>query len=249
MPPLRADGLPPAVARRFEFERDSFAYPNELVWEYQFTNGAGRMTMRPRLPRPAYTHRCFVLTAAARRFQFHAGFDPDQPRLADEAYRQRVRAVLGRSPRRVSPPEQRIRFPGYTGLRQFSAAQERLLKAKCGGAWRSYVLRSHWRMVFSISRAHQQRTAGQLGDTIQRLGSAVVHLVRFPKLTINHGMILFAAEPGAGGWRFGAYDPNDPRRPAELTYHAATRTFELPANAYWPGGALDVIEIYRNWWL
>ena len=33
-----------------------------------------------------------------------------------------------------------------------------------------------------------------------------------------------------------------------LTYHSAERQFTLPANRYWPGGKLDVIEVYRTWW-
>ena len=30
-----------AVRRRFEFERDAFAFPNELVWEYHFDEVTG----------------------------------------------------------------------------------------------------------------------------------------------------------------------------------------------------------------
>jgi hypothetical protein len=32
-----------------------------------------------------------------------------------------------------------------------------------------------------------------------------------------------------------------------LTFDRATRTFSFPFNDYWPGGRLDVYEIYRSW--
>jgi hypothetical protein len=140
-------------------------------------------------------------------------------------------------------------IPGYGGLREFSTAQERLLKFECGGAWRSYVLRSHWRMIFPISRAHQVRTAAQLLEAIRQQKVPVIHLVRFPRLNMNHGMVLFEAEESAATIRFQAYDPNDPEKPSVLSYERGKKMFSLPANLYWAGGFLNVIEIYRSWWL
>jgi hypothetical protein len=124
-----------------------------------------------------------------------------------------------------------------------------LLKAECGGAWQSYVLRSHWRMLFPISRVHQEKTAEQLLSEIRRGASPIIHLVLFPKLTINHGMILFDVEATPSGLTFNAYDPNQPASPTTVQYDRGTKQFSLPANAYWAGGKLDVIEIYRDWWM
>src|SRR5208283_1207804 len=145
------------------------------------------------------------------------------------------------------PGENQIVVPGFANLRAFSAAREKLLKAECGGAWRSYVLRSHWRMVFPISRAHQARTAASLTAALRRDFSPIVHLVKFPALTINHSMLLFAAAETPEGVAFQAYDPNNPVQPASLLYHAGSRTFTSPPNHYWAGGALDIIEIFRHW--
>jgi hypothetical protein len=55
-----------AVRRRFEFERDTFAFPNELVWEYHFDEATGTTGAARRVPAPDYVHRCFVLVRAAR---------------------------------------------------------------------------------------------------------------------------------------------------------------------------------------
>jgi hypothetical protein len=239
----------PETQRRFDFVRDSFAFANELMWEYRHDPVTGRTTTLVREPKPDYTLRCFVLTAAVRKFFHHAHFDPAAPRQSAREYLPLIRRVLARSPRQFSEAATRVCLPGFDGLRSFSAAFEALLKAECGGAWRSYVLRSHWRMVFPISRRHQAVTAARLQETIARDGTAVVHLVLFPKLTINHGVVLFGAREVTAGIAFEVYDPNDPSRPVTLTYHRDTRTFHFPANAYWAGGRLNVIEIYRNWFI
>ena len=53
----------------------------------------------------------------------------------------------------------------------------------------------------------------------------------------------------SAGLDFAAYDPNDPTQPTRISYDASQQIFSLPANAYWAGGRLDVIEIYRSWFL
>ena len=236
-----------ACGRRFDFSRDSFAFANELLWEYQFDPQTGRANFLRREPKPAYTLRCFVMVRAARQFLYHAGFDAGQAALRDEDYRTLIRQIISRNPRTPCAPERRIVMPGYASLREFSAARGRLLKEACGGAWRSYVLRSHWRMVLPISRAHQQRTAAALVAALEQNQAPIVHLVRFPALTINHGMILFAVASPPEAFKFSAYDPNNPAAPVELTFNHQTGSFSLPPNAYWAGGELKVIEIFRNW--
>jgi hypothetical protein len=237
------------ILRRFDFERDSFAFANELIWEYQFDPTTSKTSFRRREPKPDYAHRCFVLTRAARQFLYHARFDADQKIADDETYRRLIRKVVSRNPRTPCEPDGQIVIPGFASLHEFSRAQEKLLKAECGGAWRSYFLRSHWRMVFPISRAHQERTAARLAAAIKQNVSPIVHLVRFPSLTINHGMILFAAAESANCLEFSAYDPNDPAQPARLAFNRAAQIFFLPSNSYWAGGELNVIEIYRSWFL
>ena len=235
--------------RRFEFERDRFGFANELLWEYRYGGPGEKTTVQPRKPKPDYVLRCFVLVRAARQFLYHARFEPNEPQANEATYRQVIRAILARNPRFRCGPDEQIAVPGYSGLRDFSKAWEQMFKVECGGAWRSYVLRSHWRMVFPISRAHQARTVGRLVASIREHGAPIIHLVRFPRLNMNHGMILFAAGEEENGIRFQAYDPNDPSKPSVISYDYATRTFSLPPNLYWSGGTLDIIEIFRSWWL
>jgi hypothetical protein len=234
-------------ATRFQFERDTFAYANELVWEYRLEPGATTMTTFRNDPPPAYAHRCFVMVRSVRQFRYHARFDAGLPVAEAQTYRRQIREVVSRSPRRPSPEPARIVIPGYGGLRAFSQAQEPLLKAECGGAWQSYFVRSHWRMVFPVPRWHQAGTAQQLIRALEAGRQPIVHVFRFPRVTINHGIVLYSCAETPAGLRFSAYDPNIPEHPAELNYHRADRTFLLPRNHYWAGGRVEVLEVYRGW--
>src|ERR1700744_3625968 len=177
-----AQSAPPAL-RPFHFERDTFAFQNQTHWEYRF-DAAGKMAFSRAQPPPTYAHRCFVLTRAARQFFYHVRFEPNQPPPDDSAARQLIRSVVSRHPRQRPAPGDEIVIGGYADLRAFSLAREALFKANCGGAWRSYVLRSHWRMVFPIAREHQARTADSLLAATQNGTPSIVHLVKFPALTI-----------------------------------------------------------------
>lgn len=237
------------ATRRFEFERDRFGFANELLWEYRYGSPGVKTTVHRRTPKPDYVLRCFVLVRTARQFLYHARFEPRQPQADEQTYRRLIRDVLARNPRFRCEPDKQIVIPGYEGLRTLTEAWEQLFKFECGGAWRSYFLRSHWRMIFPISRAHQARTAEQLAKSIRRGNAPTIHLVRFPQLDMNHGMILYSVEESDDQMRFQAYDPNDPEKPSVLTYERSQRTFFLPPNLYWAGGRLNIIEIYQSWWL
>jgi hypothetical protein len=238
---------PAAPTRQFDFERDVFSFANELVWQYRLDPATGSMTTLKNNPPPQYTHRCFVMVRSARQFFYHARFEVQRPPVAAESYRPLIRQVVGRSPRQPSREPDKIVFPGYDGLRAFSQAQEALVKAECGGAWQSYALRSHWRVVFPISRRHQRNVSEQLLESFGPRAIPIVHLVRFPHMTINHGIVLFGHQETEAEILFAAYDPNQPGQPTQLIYRRADQTFQFPPNHYWPGGRVDVIEVFRSW--
>ena len=235
-----------APALHFNFAQDTIAYPNELVWEYRFDEH-GRWVHNRRAPNPGYTHHCFVVARAAKQFFEHARFDPTQPVADADTYRRLIRKVVSISPRKDLPAGAKIVIPGFANLREFSRAQEKLLKAGCGGAWRSYFQHGHWRMIWPFSRRHQKKMAEELVNDLKQNRPPVVHLVRFPSLAINHAMLLFDFTENEKEIGFAAYDPNSPDHPAELTYDRTTRAFSLPTNFYFPGGRVDVYEIYRDW--
>jgi hypothetical protein len=240
---------PEQFHRPFLFERDTFAFANELLWEYRLDPVTGTMTTLRHDPAPEYAHRCFVMVRSARQFFYHARFEKDLPVVDTDTYKKLVCEVISRSPRRPSLEEDKVVFSGYDCLRSFSQAQEQLLKAECGGAWESYFLRSHWRMIFPISRSNQEALSEQLLKAFNERFALIVHLVRFPQLTINHGIVLFGFKETDSTILFEAYDPNIPAHSSELIYDRATRTFYYSRNHYWAGGRLDVIEIYRGWFM
>jgi hypothetical protein len=187
-----------------------------------------------------------VVVRSARQFFYHARFDPDQPAAEPAHYCQLVRRVVSRSPRRRCADGDRIVFPGYACLRAFSQANEPLLKAECGGPWQSYFLRSHWRMIFPVRRWHQARMAQRLCRGVREGRAPTAHLFRFPRISINHGVMLFGLVETERELQFEAYDPNLPGNPVKLHYDSASRTFSFPPTIYWAGGPVNVIEIFRG---
>jgi len=236
-----------SFSRPFVLGQDNFVYRNDLVWLYYVDPGTGEWTHRPREPKPDYTHHCFVVARAARQFFQHARFDPSQPVADTATYRQLVHEVATTSPRRLLPPEKVIVIPGYTNLLQFSQAHERLLKDECGSFWQSYFQRGHWRMIFPFSSGHQQRTADELLDALRRNRPPVLHLVRFPSLSINHAVLVIGSEETEEKIRFAVYDPYEPTNPVNLEFDRKQQRFSFPRNAYFIGGRVDVYEVYCSW--
>lgn len=233
--------------RRFQFERDTFAFAHELVWKYHFDPLSGTMTTFKADPPPTYYHRCFVMVRSTRQFFHHARFEPQLPPVNSQAYRKLIREVVSRNPREACAEPERLVVPGYDGLRSFSRAHEPLLKSECGAAWESYFLRSHWRMVFPVSGRHQEAIAHQLKRSIPKRGVSLVHLFRFPHITINHGIVLFGVAESKQHIEFEAYDPNLPAHPVHLVFDCHRRAFTFAPNCYWGGGVLSVIEIFCEW--
>src|SRR5262245_50354342 len=67
--------------RPFDFYTDTFAFPNELVWVYEY-DSEGNWTTRKREPKPDYYQHCFVIARVARQFLENARFAPELP-IAD----------------------------------------------------------------------------------------------------------------------------------------------------------------------
>ena len=234
-------------SRPFKFGEDTFAYANELVWQYETDPATGKMTHHTQSPKPDYTHHCFVLALAARQFFDNAQFDAAAQSVDEKQYRRLIDKVVKTNPRRPLAPDRQIVIPGYSNLFSFSRAEEKLLKRECGGAWQSYFQRGHWRMIFPLTRSHQERMAQQLVGRLKAGGVPLVHVVRFPSLSINHAMLFYDFKETNETIEFTAYDPNDPKHPLPLTFNRAQRRFLMPRTNYFPGGRVDIYEIFYSW--
>lgn len=231
-------------ARRFCFERDTFAFAHELVWKYHFDPVTGAMTTYKSDPPPTYYHRCFVLVRATRLFFDCARFAPELPKTDAQNYEKIIRQIIASNPRKKCAEENRLVIPGFDGLRSFSRAHENLLKANCGAAWESYFLRSHWRMIFKVYGRFQEKMAEKLKRSFKKRSLPLVHLFRFPRITINHGIVLIGFTETETQIEFAAYDPNIPAHPVKLVYEKQLQRFTFAPNIYWGGGALSVMEIF-----
>lgn len=235
-----------AARREFHISEDTFAFANELRWEYRTDAMTGRTTTHRRTPPPEYSLHCFSLARSARQFFEKAAFAPGQPSADPNTYRRLMRKIVSTNPRSYEAGGSRIVVPGFSNLHDFSRAHERLLKSQCGGPWQSYFQRGHWRMVFPFTRRHQARVAEQLTRSLRAHRLPIVHLVRFPRLTINHALLLFDFAETEHEIQFQAYDPNQPAQPVLLKFNRDDRTFYFPARDYFSGGRLNVYEIYNG---
>jgi hypothetical protein len=245
--PLTQTENPPlemGASRPFDFSSETFSYVNELVWEYFFDTKTGQGTAQKRNPPPTYAHHCFVVVRSARQFFLHAVFEPNLAPVEDHEYAVLIRAVVARSPQAPSSNGQRISIPGFANLRRFSEAHADLLRQNCGGAWQSYAQRGNWRMVLPFSRSHQATMAEGWRHAVAARRYPIVHVVTFPRLTINHAVLLLAAEISAARIEFQAYDPNICEHPLLVSYDRRARRFEFPRTHYCAGGRVKAYEIY-----
>jgi hypothetical protein len=231
--------------RQFVFERDTFSFPNSLE-KIRFYDVKGDWVVQKVNPRPPYTLHCFVVSRSVLQFFEHARFAPELSKADDETYFKLIRRVVETDPRVMLPDDEKIVIPGYADLRSFSKDKEPLLKDACGGAWQSYVQRGHWRMVLPFSRRQQRHVADRLLAEVTQNQPAVVHLVRFPSLSINHAVLIFEARKVGDEIEFKTYDPNTPQGPRTIRYRPDEGTFTMATNDYFPGGRIDLYQVYHG---
>ena len=102
-------------------------------------------------------------------------------------------------------------------------------------------------MIFPFSRSHQEKMAKQLETELKRRGPIAVHVVRFPELSINHAVVIFGANESDDAIAFRAYDPNHPEQEMIVWFDPLSSTFNLGQSDYFPGGRVDIYEVYYSW--
>jgi hypothetical protein len=236
----------PSSQRPFIFGEDTFAFENGLVWEYHHGED-GRTTTQKREPAPDYSLHCFPLSRAAKEFFLSARFDPSGVKPEKGERRALIKKVVATNPRRGLPEAKKIVIPGYADLHDFSVENEDLLKQECGSATSSYFQRGHWRMIFPFTGRQRAKQAEGLAESVSRNCPAIAHVYTFPRLSINHAILVYGAESAENGTAFTFYDPNDPCRPGKLLFDANTRRFFLEPNAYFRGGHVQVYQVFHKW--
>src|SRR2546423_1400126 len=77
------------AGRPFDFQRDTFAYANELVFNHD--NSASGTNVKLVSHEHSYTRRCFIMAAGVVQFLKHARFDPQAPPVSTEELGRRIR--------------------------------------------------------------------------------------------------------------------------------------------------------------
>lgn len=219
----------------FVFATDTFAFPNQV-----------------RAHSPAsedlYANYCFVMARSLRQFFRFARFDPALPRLASEAYVERVRAVVARSPWEAAlPPDDRVVIPGYANLREFSAAEEAAVKEGLGGRFWTLVHWTNWRVGFPVTAGQQERVARQ---TIEELhaGRLVQLLVtNIPTIELNHTVVAFGYRRTPRGVEFAIWDPNEPGAPGVVRFDEQRRRFWAERMFDTRPGVIRAFRMYHSW--
>ena len=238
-----------AVEPQFRFDRDTFAFANQTVFEYH--EGHASLRKKSAVKRDAYNRHCFVLCRTAMQFKKFARFEPRGTPLDDTSLAARVRAVTHQAAwAKPLPENQRIVFPGYKNLRELSAARRELLQLNIGHGWPSYFRISNARMMFQTGDGYQEKTHNRLNATLARGEVFIGFLTTYPRLSINHSVLIYKQEsfsPNPGVERYFVYDPNHPESPRELTWSPHDRSFSYQKDWDFIGGSVRIYQVYNKW--
>jgi hypothetical protein len=237
-----------AVASEFHFDRDTFAFANQTVFEYH--EGHASLRREP-TRRDAYKRHCFVMCRTIMQFKKFARFDPRGAPLDDASLAARIHAVTHRAAwDEPLPEDQRIVFPGYRDLREMSKARRELVQLNIGHGWPSYFRISNARMIFQQGAGYQEQTHAHLDAALARGQMFVGFLTTYPRLSINHSVLVYKRKsfsPNPGVERYLVYDPNHPESPRELVWSPQTRSFSYQKDWDFIGGYLRVYQVYGKW--
>ncbi|HYE33392.1 MAG TPA: hypothetical protein VEH27_18355 [Methylomirabilota bacterium] len=183
------------------------------------------------------------MSRSARQFFEYARFEPALPRQSEKEYKRAIRTVVGLRPGKERPD---VVIAGYTNLNHFSRDHARLLQENCGGAWQSYFQRGNWRMTLPFSRKGQAKTAKRLKAEVRKNCPPILHVARFPQLSINHTVLVYECLEAQSGLILLAYDPNEPNTPIAIHYDQQLRWFIFPQTKYFAGGKVNAYPIYTG---
>ena len=238
-----------AAEPEFRFDRDTFTFANQTVFEYH--EGHGSLRKKSAVKRDAYNRHCFVLCRTAMQFKKFARFDPHGAPLDDVSLAACVRAVTHRAAwAEPLPDDERIVFPGHKDLREMSEARRELLQRTIGHGWPSYFRISNARMMFQQGAGYQEKTHARLNAALARGEVFIGFLTTYPRLSINHSVLIYKQKsfsPNPGVERYFVYDPNHPQSPRELIWSPRTRSFSYQKDWDFIGGFVRVYQVYSKW--
>ena len=103
---------------------------------------------------------------------------------------------------------------------------------------------THW------GAGYQEKTHARLNAALARGQVFVGFLTTYPRLSINHSVLIYKQKsfsPNPGVERYFVYDPNHPESPRELTWSPHTRSFSYQKDWDFIGGSVRVYQVYGKW--
>jgi hypothetical protein len=235
--PAPAAGAAPIAVPGFSFAADTFAFPNEVRAHRPDTDDL-------------YANYCFVLARTLRQFFAFARFEPAAPRLAPDAYIERVRRVVARPPWQPTlPHDDRVVIPGYPNLRALSLGEEGAVKAALGPRFWTWVHWTNWRVTFPVTAGHQAGVAQEIMDEVGRGHLVQLLVTNWPKPELNHTVVAYEFRDSSTRIEFVVWDPNDPAGPGLLTFDRPQRRFEATRLHDTALGLIRVFRMYYSPWL
>jgi len=240
-----------AAARTFDFVRDTFAFQNATVLKYKNGRPTLKLNSAPNDPPNDYQRSCFVMSRTDMQFYKFAKFEPKAPALNDTELATRIRLVARHAPWYPAlPANQRVSFPGYSDLREMSKARPKILQQNIGSGFATFFRLGNYRMFYQHSRKYQEKTHANLDAALARDDLFVAYLSTFPRLTLNHAVLVFAHRQnrtGDGLEHYLVYDPNHAEAPRQLTWSPRDRAFAYQKDIDFEGGFVRVYQSYGKW--
>ena len=237
------------------FGRDTLAFANQTVYVYPHGYAEERPA-RSAAEVATFTLHCFAMCRSVEQFRKFARFDPSLPPPDNATLTNLVRRVLRRAVWRAPlPTGRRILLPGYPDLRALSLARPSVLKRNVGGGWPTYLRPGNYRM-FSFwwnGPSEQARAQHTLEDVLARNDLYVAYLTDYPRLAINHAVLIYGhgpvtgADAARGVIRYRVYDPNHPEAPREIVYDTRRHLFAYQKDWDFVGGNVTVLQAYGFW--
>ena len=164
----------------FDFARDTFAFPNQTVFDYhEGIPYARRPPPGGNQPKP-YTWRCFVMSRGVEQFKKFARFEPKLPPADDAELAHRLRVICRQHPWAASwSNDRRVVISGYKDLRELSEKRARVVQENIGLGWPTWLRVGDWRMFGVHSREYQAIEHAELEAALSRGDFFVAYLTTF----------------------------------------------------------------------
>ena len=232
----------------FDFSRDTFAFPNQTVFDYHEGIPYARKASPDKNGPKPYTWRCFVMSRSVEQFRKFARFEPKLPPLDDAELAHRLRFICHQHPWDAPwSDDRRVVISGYKDLRELSEKRPRILQENIGLGWPTWLRVGNWRMFNVHSRGYQATEHAELEEALSRGDFFIAYLTTFPSLSINHAVLVYTHRaPGRDKdrVRYAVYDPNHPEKPRELDYSLGKREFSFEKDWDFVGGFVRVYHVY-----